>query len=527
MPQFFIMEHLLRQGESKMTDLARCMNVTTAAMTGMVDRLVREGYMARDSDPKDRRIILMKLTARGSELVKKIKAQRRKMIVDIFGRLSETDRRDYLRVLMQVRSIMAKTTAAMLIAALALAAPARAEEVTLTLDEAINIALRDNRDILLKAEDIKDAQAQIRESHAPLFPSLSFSATRADTRNYYPQTVGQTDTDTGIKQYLYRGGKTMNTIRQKESELIVAQSLLDKQKLELILSVKKGFYTLFLAREFAGLNKAIVKNTEAHLAFLRERYQAGQASESDIINMQASLASVRKVWDASASQVAAGEATLCNLLYMDKEVRVEPKAELRCEPSEIAYDEAFLKAMQSRPEIKQYEAQAMADEKAVEIAKADTRPEVYAAWNYYTNSHTSNAAGLTKGWNDYHILGVTVSWPIFDGWETRAKVEQALIDLKQTQLTKEKTQKDIALELKNAYLSLKNAIAKLDASGKDIALYSDTVATTREKYRQGIASGLDMKDADLKYEIALFNEKQAVYDYIIAKSSFDKAIGGV
>lgn len=527
MPQFFIMEHLLRQGRSKMTDLARCMDVTTAAMTGMVDRLVREGYMARDSDPKDRRIILMKLTARGIELVRKMRAQRRKVIIDIFGLLPEADRRDYLRVLMRVRNIITSYAAAILIFIFTLSAAAMAEEVTLTLDEAVNIALRDNRDMLLKAEDIKIAQAKVKESHAPLFPSVSLNATRTDTRNYYPQTVGKTDTHGGIKEYLYRGGKTINTIKQKESELAVSQSLLDKQKIELVLSVKKGFYTLVLSGEFAGLNENIVKNTQEHLAFLQQRYQSGQASESDILDVEASLANVRKTWELSVNQLESAQAVLCNLLYIKKDVSIKPVAELKCNPADVAYDEAFLKAMQERPEIKQYEAQAKADQKAIEIAKAGTRPEVYASWDYYTNSHTATAVGVTKGWNDYHILGVTASWPIFDGWATKAKVEQAIIDLKQTQLTKEKTQKDIALELKNAYLSLKDAIAKLDSSEKDIKLYADTVSTIQQKYSQGIASGLDMSDTNIMYEVSIFNKKQAVYDYMIAKSSFDKAMGGM
>jgi DNA-binding MarR family transcriptional regulator len=108
LPQFLIMEFLDRQGEGKMTDLARFMRVTTAAMTGIIDRLVKYGYVSRIPDLKDRRIIKVRLTVKGLELVKKVRRERRQMFLDIFGRISEEDRENYLRILMQIREILSK-----------------------------------------------------------------------------------------------------------------------------------------------------------------------------------------------------------------------------------------------------------------------------------------------------------------------------------------------------------------------------------------------------------------------------------
>ncbi|MDP2940016.1 MAG: MarR family transcriptional regulator [Candidatus Omnitrophota bacterium] len=108
LPQFLILDFLQKQGEVKMTALANFMNVTTAAMTGIVDRLVRDHYVVRVFDPKDRRIIKIKPTAKGRELVKKVNQQRREMIIKIFGRLSQTDRQDYLRILLQILEILNK-----------------------------------------------------------------------------------------------------------------------------------------------------------------------------------------------------------------------------------------------------------------------------------------------------------------------------------------------------------------------------------------------------------------------------------
>lgn len=107
MPQFIIMDYLLRKGESNMTELARYMHVTTAAMTGMVERLVRDRSVERVYDSGDRRVVKVHLTPGGQQLVKKINAQRRRMIIRMFGKLSGTDRSTYLAILAKIKQAMA------------------------------------------------------------------------------------------------------------------------------------------------------------------------------------------------------------------------------------------------------------------------------------------------------------------------------------------------------------------------------------------------------------------------------------
>lgn len=108
LPQFLILEFLDREGLSKMSRIAHVMNVSTAAVTGFMDRLVRDGYVVRTYDAGDRRIILAKLTPKGNELVKKISGQRRQMVINTFGKISQADRDDYLRILTRIKDILNK-----------------------------------------------------------------------------------------------------------------------------------------------------------------------------------------------------------------------------------------------------------------------------------------------------------------------------------------------------------------------------------------------------------------------------------
>lgn len=102
-PQCFILETLSKNRELKMSELAKQMDVTTAAMTGLIDRLVRDGYVSRAHDPDDRRVINITLTAKGEKVVKMIQDHKREATVRLFGVLSAEDREEYLRLLTRIK----------------------------------------------------------------------------------------------------------------------------------------------------------------------------------------------------------------------------------------------------------------------------------------------------------------------------------------------------------------------------------------------------------------------------------------
>lgn len=400
------------------------------------------------------------------------------------------------------------------------------EEITLTFPEAVAIGLRNNRNILLKTEDIVKAKLKIAEAQAGIFPTLTYTGDWLYTVGLYDKDRGQDTSQVSLKQYLYRGGRVINSIKYSNYNLEVAQSLLDKTKLEIIFDLSRAYYTLLLSNSYLQLNKSILDNSRQHLDYLKSLYDNGQASDTDILQAQASLTSVQQAYEASKTQVEAARALLNNLLFLDKDVLVVPSTEFKFAPKDIAFDQGFLKAMQDRPEIRQFEAQLKADKSAIEVARAEGRPEIYFSWDYYGRIHGVTTTINTQSWNDYKTFGITLSWPIFDGWKTKALVEQAIVDLKQTQLGKTKLFGDIVLEVKNTYLSLKNSLEQIKTSQADILLYKHNLSTANDRYAQGLVSSLDNSDAQLKYAISVFNQQQAVYDYTIAKFNFDKATGG-
>ncbi len=106
LPQFLILNILEEDDESRMTDIARTLGVSTAAATGIVERMVKSGYAQRRYDASDRRIIKIKLNPKGRELVQRINKQKKQNIIEIFGKLSAQDRDNFLNILLRIQEIV-------------------------------------------------------------------------------------------------------------------------------------------------------------------------------------------------------------------------------------------------------------------------------------------------------------------------------------------------------------------------------------------------------------------------------------
>jgi outer membrane protein len=406
---------------------------------------------------------------------------------------------------------------------------AQAGEVSLSLGEAVLIALRDNKEVLLTEQSIQKARLKIDEARAALFPTLTGTVNWSRSMGLFAKDFATMGTQISARQYLYKGGKTLNEIKYNEYLTGASTALSDKAKQDVVLSVKRAFYALLLAREYAALNRAIVANTENHFMTVKQRCAAGRSSASDLIQIKASLDSVASAYRASLNGVMSLEALLRSLLSLDSGTHVRPVGALAYSMEDLVYDAALQKALRDRPEIKQYDSLLGAGGRAVEIAKAQGRPSVYASWDYYSSSRTSSGAQPmpAKGWQDYMGAGLVFSWPIFDGWATKARVEQAIVDLKSTQLLKEAALRDIVLDLKNSYLAYRDSLEKIKATESQIEVYEDQLAVSTQKARQGHVSSLDLDDSVIKYDISRFSHAEAVYDYMIARSQFDRARGEV
>ncbi len=406
--------------------------------------------------------------------------------------------------------------------------PAAAEEgVRLSLEDALALALRQNPGVRLSLEEVTRSRAALAEARSALLPSLKSTASFTDTRALYAKDVRSLKADVGLSQVLFAGGRIVKTIALAREGVVIAEAQLEGARLESALLTRKAFFTGLLAQKLQTLNAHILENTAAHVSLERARYDAGESSHSDVLRIERSLAAVRAACESSRNQERAAQAALQTVLGLQPQVIVVADGQMTYEEKELAFDEALLEALRSRPEIRQFEAQEKQAAASVVVAKAATRPQITAAWDYYSSSTPVTATSSARAWHDYQVAGITVSWPLFDGWAAKNKVDQALAGLSQSKLLRQKAALDIALEVQTAFLQLRNAIAGIRAAEAEAVLYGDAVAVSAQKYKSGEVSALADDDARLRYEVAQYNRDQALYEYAVAKAAFEKATGGI
>lgn len=97
-PQFSLLGHVSDSGVLSMSEIAEKMEHTTAAATGLVDRLENLGYVVRSHDDDDRRKVLTRLTPKGEELVDRIRQNIIEKLTCVSGILTPHEQVTWLQI---------------------------------------------------------------------------------------------------------------------------------------------------------------------------------------------------------------------------------------------------------------------------------------------------------------------------------------------------------------------------------------------------------------------------------------------
>jgi outer membrane protein TolC len=115
--------------------------------------------------------------------------------------------------------------------------------------------------------------------------------------------------------------------------------------------------------------------------------------------------------------------------------------------------------------------------------------------------------------------------PIFDGGTTAAKVAQARSDLRSAQAGREQLRQGIALDVRQAYLSVREAQARLEATAKSVEEAREAVRLAEARYAAGVGTSVEVTDAVAAFTGASTNNVTAIYDARISLARLDNAVG--
>lgn len=128
-------------------------------------------------------------------------------------------------------------------------------------------------------------------------------------------------------------------------------------------------------------------------------------------------------------------------------------------------------------------------------------------------------------WYSTGYAGLNISVPIFDGFQRKYQIRQSRLKIEQAENNLKNLEQVIDLQQTVSRESLKNAILNLDEQQKNIELAQRVYNTTKAKFEQGLGSSFDIIQAENDLQTSQSNYFQALYEAIIAKINYNRALG--
>lgn len=415
-------------------------------------------------------------------------------------------------------------------------APAELAPERLTLDRAIQTALEQNQGLKVKREAVQRARAQYSEARAAGRPRVEAQGAYVRTGPIpsitLPGPAGPMKVELGIPRTmtaklsltqpldisrLIATGASVASLNQRVSELEMGR---EGQKVTF--AVKKAYFSVLQAEAFRDVAHETLGAVEEHLRVARLHYEAGTVPHLDVLRAEVAVADARQRLVRAENAVSLAKAALNNVMGVDVNQPVEVAPVGEYSPVHLELRTLLEQAERSRPELRAMDLRIEMARRGVHLAKQGRLPGMALTASYDWLQETSEFGPENLSWTV--TMGLTL--PLFDSGETSAKVAQAQSDVRAAEAAREQLRQGVALEVRQAYLNLQEAQARLQASAKSVEEAREVLRLAHARYDTGVGTSVEVTDAVTAMTVARSNYVNAVYDCQISLAMVEEAIGG-
>jgi outer membrane protein TolC len=181
----------------------------------------------------------------------------------------------------------------------------------------------------------------------------------------------------------------------------------------------------------------------------------------------------------------------------------------------------------ARSEIQAFNTSNKLLELQIRRYKMGALPTVAAYWNLQTNAQRQrfDFYDTKDRWFFSNMAGINLSVPITDGWQRRNKVKQAQYALDKSNLQIDQFKQVIDLQIVSSRTSFTNALEALNAQIENKELAERVFENTKLKYERGLGSSFEVLQTETSLQDALNNYYQAMYNAVLAKINYLRALG--
>ena len=435
------------------------------------------------------------------------------------------------------------------------------EPRVLTLEQSIEIAKQSNLTVQTAEQNLKTAEAQVRAARAGLLPRITASGNytyfkdvqksviQADGGFGFPMPGGEMDETSppspnneselielefgahhnaqgtlNLTQPIFAWGRYYYGYQAAKFNYQAAQRDVDAAYNQLRLDVSEAFYGALIAQEFVRVAQQSVSLVEEQLGIAEASLEAGAATNFDVLRAKVQLSNgMSQLVRARNAVITAKNAykTVLNI-PLAEDISVKGSLEIPETQEILALNlEALIEqALKNRPEVHRTQFSEHAARKQIDVTKTRSRPDLGLFSNYQI-SQNERLSQMNRIWS----VGFQINIPIFDGFATRAAVQQSESTLKQIQLGGTQVKVGVEFEVRNAYLNLLGAQTLIDVQREAITQAQESVRIANLQFQNGIITTVALTDTQLALAQAEVNRLQAYHDYVVGLARLEKAVG--
>ena len=403
----------------------------------------------------------------------------------------------------------------------------------LTLQKSIDMTLE--RSVLIDSakEDVVASELEKKSARTSFYPKLSTSynytklneppmskllGIQAGTRNNYAWELELT-------QPVFTGGKILGNYRMSKLGVEISRMSEMATKQDIVLEVKEGYFGILQSERILDVAVQSVERLEAHRDIARNFFEVGLIPKNDLLYAEVELANGKQDLVKAENGVALAKAKFNTILRRNIDEPVEVEDILTYTAFKKDTGECLDVATKKRVAIKKYELMAERAKKAVDVAKSEIYPSVSMVGNYSKYGDDPDLRGSKYQDQETWYLMAVANWNIWEWGKTRYDIGATRSREKQAKNTLEDVKDRIALEVKNAFLLLKEAEKHIMVAEIAIEQAEENFRINEEGFRENIATSTDVIDAQTLLTKSKSDYYNALSEYNIALARLERAMG--
>lgn len=425
--------------------------------------------------------------------------------------------------------------------------PTQPQTVTLTLDQAIEIALDENPTIKVADMEIERQDYVRKETVGNLLPSLSASGQYS--YSIIKQKMSKSGLSFGADNTVTLGANltvplfvpaVYASLKLNDAQMAEAVESARSSRVTMVNEVRKAFYNMLLLQESLAVLRESEKLMQETVDNTRMMYEAELGSEYDYITAQSNLSAIMPNIIQTEGSIQVADFYMHMLLSLPNDVAIELVGDLDSYSGDIINrDGSYSTDISNNSDLKLLDIQERMLEAQLKVTNAQRMPTLsaFGSFSLYGNdmpeinfgdiAGSGSAANSAKQfwWQHPASVGVSISIPIFSGNKINNQAKQAKIAIDQLRMQRVYTEESTNMQVRTSISNLMTALSTMKANETSMAQARKAYDITNARYTGGAGTILELNSAQLQLTQARLNYTQAIYDYLAAEADYEKIIG--